>query len=264
MGSILVIKCGGSTMEQLPADFFQAMSELQQTGHQLVIVHGGGPAINAMLEKVQITPRFVDGLRYTCEATLEVVEMVLSGSINKQLVRRISQSGGKAWGMSGVDGGLITARQTERPLGLVGEIVHVESAMLKHLLELGYIPVVAPLAASADGQNVYNCNADVAAGAVAAALGADKLLMVTDVPGICLPQADGEMQVKSETDPAEINQLIEKGIIYGGMIPKVQSAVDALQQGVGQVVICRGTAADLRDAVIGRPVGTAIKSTLLQ
>ncbi len=259
MKGITVIKCGGSTMEQLPFAFFQTIAELQRDGKQLVIVHGGGPAINAMLQKLNISPQFVDGLRVTCEETIGVVEMVLGGTINKQLVRRLSQAGAKAWGVSGIDGGMLTAKRTEKPLGLVGEIVRVNSTLPLGILENGYVPVIAPLAVTEDSEQTLNVNADVAAGAIAAALGADRLVMVTDVPGILQPGPDGEKTLVTETNAAQIEELISAGVIYGGMIPKVQSALDALAQGVQNVVICRGTAADLISVCNGEPEGTTIK-----
>lgn len=258
MASPIVIKCGGSTMEQLPSSFFETLVDLQKQGNQIVIVHGGGPAINAMLKQMEIPAQFIDGLRFTCEKTIGVVEMVLGASINKLLVRRLMQASGRAWGVSGEDGGLIKARQTERPLGLVGEIVQVESSILFTILAQGYIPVVAPLGVSEDGQHVYNINADVAAGAIAAALSAGKLLMVTDVEGIMVPQPDGEKQIRRTACAEEIKQMIETGVIYGGMIPKVQSALDALAAGVRQVVICKGSQEDLIQAFAGGQVGTTI------
>ncbi|WP_139491201.1 acetylglutamate kinase [Brevibacillus dissolubilis] len=260
MEPILVIKCGGSTMEQLPVAFFTALAQMQQAGKQIVIVHGGGPAINQALAQMQIQPQFVDGMRVTDEQTLQVVEMVLCGSINKQLVRRIQTAGGRAWGLSGVDGGLITAQQTSLPLGLVGEIERVDPAAIHAVLDQGCIPVIAPLGVSADGTQAYNINADVAAGAVAAVLSAEKLLMITDVAGIMRPQANGELAVESQVSPSDIAEWTEAGIIYGGMIPKVQSALDALHQGVREVVICQGTAEAVRAACTGEPVGTSIQA----
>ncbi|UFJ43372.1 acetylglutamate kinase [Brevibacillus humidisoli] len=247
-------------MEQLPAAFYQAIAELQRSGEQLVLVHGGGPMITEMLSKMEIPPRFIEGLRYTCEATMDVVEMVLGGSINKRLVRRLLQAGCRAWGLSGIDGGMISARQTDQPLGLVGEIVSVETSLLVSLLDQGYLPVVAPLGVEQDGRQVYNINADVAAGAVAAALGANKLLMVTDVPGILIPDGDS-LVCKQTVDPHEIAELIEKQVITGGMIPKVRSALAALEQGVEEVVICRGTPEDLHGIFAGKPVGTSLRKS---
>lgn len=258
MSTPLVIKCGGSTMEQLPDAFFQAIAEAQQIGQEIVIVHGGGPAINNMLAKLEIPARFVDGLRVTCEQTIQVVEMVLVGALNKWLVRRIHQAGGKAWGLSGMDGSLITARQTGKPLGQVGEIMAIETAPIRTILTAGYIPVIAPLGLSPDGQTVYNINADTAAGAIAAALDAEKLLMITDVPGIMRSDAQGKQETIAVTHSAEIARLIADGIITGGMIPKVQAALDALAQGVREVVICRGNGEDFQTICSGGRAGTTI------
>ncbi|MGZ0051819.1 acetylglutamate kinase [Brevibacillus gelatini] len=259
MQGIIVIKCGGSTMDQLPDSFFQAIARLQQEGRQIVIVHGGGPAINNMLDRVQIVPQFVDGLRVTCEDTLRVVEMVLCGSINKVLVRRLTQAGAKAWGVSGIDGQTLIAQKTAKPLGWVGEITKVDTTIPQAILAQGYVPVIAPLSVSEDGADTYNINADVAAGAIAAALAAEKLIMVTDVPGILRPQADGTKAVVAQTSAAEIQDMIQSGIISGGMIPKVQAALDALGEGVDQVVICRGTAEDLLGVCAGEAVGTTVR-----
>jgi acetylglutamate kinase len=256
MGEITVIKCGGSTMEQLPFAFFQAIADLQRAGKPLVIVHGGGPAINGMLQRLNIPPQFVDGLRVTCEQTLEVVEMVLCGTINKQLVRKLSQAGGKAWGVSGIDGNMLTARQTEKPLGWVGEIVGVDTAIPHAVLRQGYVPVIAPLAVSADGEHRLNVNADVAAGAIAAALSAERLVMVTDVPGILQPTVTGGKELLTEANAGQIREMIAAGVIYGGMIPKVQAALDALAQGVNKVVICQSS--DLNEVCSGGAAGTTI------
>ncbi|MGE5704221.1 MAG: acetylglutamate kinase [Clostridia bacterium] len=259
MAGLIVLKCGGSTMEQLPDEFFSTITELTQDGKQVVIVHGGGPAINDLLKKLQIEPQFIDGMRVTCMDTMQAVEMVLAGSINKFLVRRVQQAGGKAWGMSGQDAGMIIASQTEKPLGLVGEIQQVNTAPIRAILDMGCIPVIAPLGVAADGSTVFNINADVAAGAIAAALSADKLMLVTDVPGILEVQADGSKTLKAEAGPEEIKQMIADGIIYGGMIPKVTSALDALGQGVKEVVICKGTSDDLIKAFANEKTGTSIK-----
>jgi len=259
MSGLTVIKCGGSTMAQLPAAFFHAIAELQRHGHRLVMVHGGGPAINAMLQKLNIPPQFVDGLRVTCEQTMDVVEMVLAGSINKQLVRRLSQAGAKAWGASGLDAGLLKATLTTKPLGLVGEHLQVDPALVFAILENGCVPVLAPLAADIVSGQVLNVNADAAAGAIAASLGAERLVLVTDVPGILQPHPTSGQELLAETDAEHIARLIETGVIHGGMIPKVQSALDALAQGVQHVVICRGTAEDLYRICSGQPAGTAIR-----
>ncbi|RNB92627.1 acetylglutamate kinase [Brevibacillus fluminis] len=259
MASLIVLKCGGSTMEELPDEFFATIAKLKQDGKQVVIVHGGGPAINDLLKKLAIEPQFIDGLRVTCEDTMQAVEMVLAGSINKFLVRRVQQAGGKAWGMSGQDAGVIIAQKTVKPLGLVGEIEQVNKEPILAVLAAGCIPVLAPLGIAADGSTVFNINADVAAGAIAAALSADKLMMITDVPGILETQEDGTKTVKAEADSEEIKQMINSGVIYGGMIPKVTSALDALGQGVKEVVICKGTVEDLLKAFANEKTGTSIK-----
>ena len=260
MQRVIVIKCGGSTMDQLPDSFFQAIATLQADGKRVVIVHGGGPAINSMLDRLQIAPQFVDGQRVTCEDTLGVVEQVLCGGINKVLVRRLTQAGVKAWGVSGIDGQTLIAEKTSKPLGWVGEIRQVQTEIPQMILAGGYVPVIAPLSVSADGAHSFNVNADVAAGAVAAALEAEKLIMVTDVPGILRPQADGSKTVVTETDPQEIADMIAEEVITGGMIPKVRAALDALGQGVEQVVICRGTAEDLLAVSAGAAVGTTVRT----
>lgn len=245
-------------MEALPSAFFEAVVELSGAGTSVVIVHGGGPAINGMLEKLQIPPRFHDGLRVTCEETLQVVEMMLTGSVNKQLVRRIRQAGGSAWGISGEDAGLITAVPTSQPLGLVGEIQGINTSAIRAILAQGCIPVIAPVGMTEDGAIALNINADVAAGAIAAALGAKRLLLVTDVPGILVPDGDGGRTLAERAGPRDIRQWIEAGVITGGMIPKVQSALAALEQGVHEVVIVKGTAEDLLAAAAGGRAGTAI------
>lgn len=264
MEGIVLIKCGGSTMDQLPDSFFQAIAKLQAEGKKLVIVHGGGPAINDMLDRVQIVPQFVDGLRVTCEDTLGVVEMVLCGSINKSLVRRLTQAGAKAWGVSGIDGQTLVAQKTSKPLGWVGEIQKTNIGIPQAILSQGYVPVIAPLSVSADGTEHFNVNADVAAGAIAAALAAEKLVMVTDVPGILRPQTDGSKAVVKETSADDIAQMIADEVITGGMIPKVQSALDALGQGVDQVVICKGTAEDLLAVCANQAVGTTVRMKVKQ
>jgi acetylglutamate kinase len=190
---------------------------------------------------------------------MQIVEMVLAGTINKQLVRRVHQAGGKAWGVSGGDGGLLTAQKTPKPLGQVGEIRQVDIRPIQTMLHAGYIPVIAPVGISADGASCYNINADTAAGAIAAALRAQKLLMITDVPGILQKNEHGEKMLLAETNAAQIESMIATGDIYGGMIPKVKAALDALREGVKEVVICRGEADVLRAACAGKEIGTTIK-----
>lgn len=257
----LVIKCGGSTLAQLPDAFFADLIGLRDGGTVPVIVHGGGPAINGMLDKLGIESTFVNGLRVTTPEVLNVVEMVLGGSINKEIVRRIGQSGGRAAGFSGVDGGTIQARPAEGGrLGFVGEITEVDTRLIRAVADAGCIPVVAPLGLGPDGRT-YNINADTAAGAVAAALGAGQMIVVTDVPGI-LRTVDGEKRLMRQATVADIEAMIENGDIYGGMIPKVRAAVSCLAGGVREVVIADGAMPGVLSRIAGgdRTVGTRVVS----
>ncbi|RFB36096.1 acetylglutamate kinase [Brevibacillus sp. VP] len=255
---VMVIKCGGSMLEQLPESFYNKLATLQAEGRSIVIVHGGGPAINQMLEQLKIEPTFSNGLRVTDGPTMQAVEMVLSGPINKLVVRKILHAGGKAWGLSGVDGSLLQAVEKTQGLGLVGSITAVNQAPLQLLLSNGYIPVVSPIAVSEDGRTRYNCNADTVAGAIASALGAKQLLMLTDVPGIWAENELGEKQLLPTVTTEDIQLMMKNQIITGGMIPKVQAALDALAQGVHEVVICKGEAETLDGLGKGMAVGTSI------
>ncbi|GIO12311.1 acetylglutamate kinase [Cohnella xylanilytica] len=237
-----VMKCGGSTLAALPDAFFQDLTELQGNGVQPVIVHGGGPAINETLGKLGIESKFVNGLRATDEATLEVVEMVLAGRINKEIVRRLQQNGAKALGLSGTDGRLIEARPVANAdeIGFVGDITGVNSELIEGIIGLGYLPVIAPIGIDAEGQR-YNINADTAAGAVASHLGVETMIVVTDVPGI-MRTVDGEKKVLPQVTFAEIEEMIASGEIYGGMIPKVRAAMSCLHGDVREVLIVDGAA----------------------
>ncbi|AYB40819.1 acetylglutamate kinase [Brevibacillus laterosporus] len=259
---VMVIKCGGSMLEQLPESFYNKLATLQAEGRSIVIVHGGGPAINQMLEQLKIEPTFSNGLRVTDEPTMQAVEMVLSGPINKLVVRKLLHAGGKAWGLSGVDGSLLQAVEKTQGLGLVGSITVVDQAPLQLLLSNGYIPVVSPIAVSEDGRTRYNCNADTVAGAIASALGAKQLLMLTDVPGIWAENELGEKQLLPTVTTEDIQLMMKNQIITGGMIPKVQAALDALAQGVQEVVICKGEAETLDGVVKGMAVGTSISAEM--
>lgn len=254
-----VMKCGGSTLEQLPADFFKELAGLQGSGLQPVIVHGGGPAISDNLGKLGIESRFVDGLRYTSEEVLDVVEMVLAGSINKTIVRRISGSGGKAVGLSGVDGQLLQAKAVANAaeVGLVGEVTGVNSTLIEGVVKLGYMPVIAPVGIGSDGQR-YNINADTAAGAVASVLGVQQMIVVTDVPGI-MKTVNGERKVLRTVTVQEIEDMIQTGEIYGGMIPKVRAAIACINGKVNEVVIVDGFEPGILGKVLaGEPIGTKI------
>lgn len=237
-GETFVIKYGGSAMDggELAAKFAHDIVLLKQVGINPVIVHGGGPQINAMLEKLKIRSSFIDGLRVTDQDTVEVVEMVLSGSINKQIVSAINAAGGSAIGLSGKDGGLIEARKLRRTkkdadsnieqildLGFVGEPTFINPDVLVVFEESDIIPVIAPIGIGENGET-YNINADSAAGAIASAMAASKLLMLTDVPGVL--SKDGELI--SELSVTQARKLIKDGTISGGMIPKVETCISAI------------------------------------
>jgi len=254
-----VIKCGGSTLAALPNAFFAELAAFQKEGKQAVIVHGGGPAISQALNKLGIHTEFVDGLRRTSAEVLDVVEMVLAGKINKEIVRRLSQNGAKAVGLSGTDGRLLTAEAVANAdrLGYVGDVTEVNAELLTAMLTAGYIPVVAPVGLGADNQR-YNINADTAAGAVASSLGAGPFIVVTDVAGIA-GTVDGEKQVLPTVTPSQIQAMIDSGEIYGGMIPKVKAALKCLGGGVNEVVIVNGSEPGVLGKVLrGEKIGTTI------
>ncbi len=247
---IVVIKYGGHAMGDPAAaeDFAEDIVLLEQSGVKPVIVHGGGPQIGKMLGRLGIQSEFRGGLRVTDEATVEVVEMVLAGSINKQIVGWISNEGGRAIGLCGKDGNMVRARRAMRTLkdpdsnteqavdlGLVGEPEHVERGVLDAVLKAELIPVLAPVAHGADGQT-YNVNADTFAGAIAGALRAKRLLLLTDVPGVL----DKEGNLIQELSVEQCRLLIADGTITGGMIPKVETCIYAIEQGVEAVVILDG------------------------
>jgi acetylglutamate kinase len=247
---IIVIKYGGHAMgdEQAARDFARDVVLLEQAAINPVVVHGGGPQIAAMLKKLGIKSEFAAGLRVTDEATIEIVEMVLAGSINKQIVGYINAAGGKAIGLCGKDGNMVQARKVTRTvvdpdsniekvvdLGFVGEPDKVDLFVLNAVLGKEMIPVLAPVATSADG-GTFNVNADTFAGAIAGALKAKRLLLLTDVPGVL----DKNKQLITELSVADARRLIADGTISGGMIPKVETCIYALDQGVEGVVIMDG------------------------
>ena len=245
----IVVKYGGHAMhEGVPTEFAQDVVLMKQTGINPVVVHGGGPQIGAMLKKLNIASSFVDGLRVTDAATMEIVEMVLSGSINKQIVTGINAAGGRAVGVSGKDGNLVIARKAERTrldpvtntrvpidLGFVGEPQRVDAEVLRMIMNSDLIPVVAPIGVDAKGQT-YNINADTVAGAVAGAIAAERLVLLTDVDGVL----DRDGKVIPHLKVAEARALIADGTISGGMIPKVETAIDAVENGVHAAVILDG------------------------
>ncbi|KKK36944.1 acetylglutamate kinase [Mesobacillus campisalis] len=231
----IVIKCGGSVIDELSSAFFGSIASLMNHGYEPVIVHGGGPAINAMLELYQIEPKFNNGLRVTCEKTMEVVELVLSGKTNRQLVHLLEENGLDAIGLNGSDSKCLVADYINKAeLGLVGQITMVNGSIISKLTEEGLIPVITPVAVSEDGSRL-NINADYAAAAVAKAIGADRCLFVTNVDGIMI-----EGSLIAEASVSEIKSYVSKGHIYGGMIPKVESAVSVLETGIDKVMIVSG------------------------
>jgi acetylglutamate kinase len=258
-----VLKCGGSTLAALPNSFYEDVTVLQQQGILAVVVHGGGPAITDMLNLMNIESRFVDGLRVTNEATLDVVEMVLSGQMNKEIVRKIQATGSRAIGISGVDGHLIEARPVANAdqIGYVGEVTHIHKELIHALLQMNYIPVIAPLGISANNAQRYNINADTAAGAIASSIDAEQLVIVTDVPGI-MKSIDGEKHVLSHITVQEVEAMIANGEIYGGMIPKVRAAMLCIQGNLQEVIIVDGKHPQiLRKIFQNEQIGTRIRKS---
>jgi len=237
---IVVIKYGGNAMinEDLKQQVMGDIVLLWLVGVKVVLVHGGGPEINNLLNKIGKEAKFVDGLRVTDQETLDCVQMVLAGKVNKTLVTMLESKGGKAMGISGMDGRLMEATTKDERLGFVGEITHVDPRPILDLLEKGYIPVVSSLGCDNDG-NVYNVNADTAASHIAGALKAECLISMTDVPGI-MRDKDDISTIISKIDLEDAEQLKAEGIISGGMIPKVECCTDAIKQGVGKVFIVDG------------------------
>eukprot|EP00850_Spirogloea_muscicola_P007855 SM000040S14867 [mRNA] locus=s40:768799:773098:- [translate_table: standard] len=241
-GKIVVVKYGGAAMKDptLKDRVIKDLVLLSCVGLRPVLVHGGGPEINTWLTKIGIEPQFRNGLRVTDGPTMEVVEMVLVGKVNKSLVSLINRAGGSSVGMCGKDAKLITARPTSLDLGFVGEIESIDTTIVKTLVDCGHIPVIASVAADKDGQ-AYNVNADTAAGEIAASLGAEKLILMTDVPGLMLDFHKPETLVRS-VDIKGVRKLIDEGIVSGGMIPKVECCVRSLAQGVNATHIIDGRA----------------------
>ncbi len=235
--AIIVIKLGGHAMtsDQGMETFARDVALMRQVGINPIIVHGGGPMINAMLKKLKIESKFVNGKRVTDQATMEVVEMVLSGSVNKKIVQAINDQGGRAVGLSGKDAKLIECKQADKDLGMVGSPSKINPSVINTLTENDTIPVIAPLGYGPRGET-FNINADTAAGAIASALKADRLLLLTDVSGV--KNSSGE--VITELSAKQITDMIQEGIISEGMIPKTETALHALEGGVRAVVILDG------------------------
>lgn len=243
-GKTVVIKYGGNAMinEELKAAVISDVVLLSCVGINIVLVHGGGPEINDMLNKLGKESKFVNGLRYTDEETMEIVQMVLCGKVNKQLVSHLQAIGGRAVGLSGHDGGLLKAEKLSGDgydYGLVGEIVDVDVSVIKAAMDNGFIPVVSTVAAGIDGADAYNINADTAAAKLATALGAQNLILLTDIAGVMRDPKDASTLIP-EIHESEIEGLIAEGIIKGGMIPKIRCCADALKGGVSHAVILDG------------------------
>jgi acetylglutamate kinase len=271
-GATVVVKYGGHAMgeQDLAAGFGRDIALLKQVGINPVVVHGGGPQINAMLKRLAIKSTFVDGLRVTDAAMVEVVEMVLAGTVNKYVASLITAAGALAVGICGKDGGMIRARKLTRTvrdpgshiehaldLGFVGEPTDIDVRVIHALTGAGLIPVIAPVGIGADGET-YNINADTVAGAVAAALGAKRMLMLTDVPGVL----DADKRLIPELTIAEIAAHCASGVISGGMIPKVETCVNAVKGGVGAAVILDGKQphACLLEMFLQSGIGTLIRA----
>jgi acetylglutamate kinase len=237
-GATVVIKFGGNAMGDASMDTFaRDVVLMRQVGVNPVIVHGGGPMINDMLKRLDIRSEFVNGKRVTDEATVEVVEMVLSGLVNKRIVQAINAQGGKAVGLSGKDANLMVCEPDDPALGFVGKPVEMNPDFLRSLAAAETIPVIAPIGTGRNGET-FNVNGDTAAGAIAASLKADRLLLLTDVPGV----KNAEGAVVTELTPDQIRAMKADGTISGGMIPKVDTALDAIAGGVRAVVILDGRA----------------------
>jgi len=259
--AIIVVKYGGHAMgdEEVARSFAKDMVLLEQSGVNPVVVHGGGPQIGAMLKKLGIKSEFSSGLRITDRETVEVVEMVLAGSINKQIVGFINAEGGRAIGLCGKDGNMVLARKVtdaDVDLGFVGEPEKVDARVLEQVLGRELIPVLAPVAMGADGET-YNVNADTFAGAIAGALGAKRLLFLTDVPGVL--DKDGNLIPEMTVEQARA--LIADGTISGGMIPKVENCIDAVNSGVEAATILDGRVPHslLLEVFTETGVGTMVK-----
>jgi len=237
-GAVVVVKFGGNAMGDADAmaEFARDIVLMKQVGVNPVVVHGGGPMINEMLEKLGITSEFVRGKRVTDQPTIEVVEMVLTGLVNKRIVQAIMDQGGRAVGLSGKDDDLMVAEPDDPELGFVGRPVEMNVQVLRDLYSAGIIPVVAPVATGMQSNETFNVNGDTAAGAIAGALKADRLLLLTDVDGV----KDENGDVVTQLSPDQVRTMTADGIISGGMIPKTETALDAIDKGVRAVVILDG------------------------
>ena len=239
-GKTVVVKYGGNAMidEGLKNDVMNDIVLMQLVGINVVLVHGGGPEINAMLKKIQKESKFLNGMRVTDQETMDIVQQVLAGKVNKDLVQRLEDAGGKAVGLCGLDGSLLKADQLDTELGYVGEIREVNVDILRNAAGNGYVPIVSTVAAGYHGE-VFNINADVAAARIASSLGAMKLILMTDVRGL-LRDKDDESTLIPVVNVSDVSRLKKEGIISGGMIPKIDCCVDAVRRGVDRAHIIDG------------------------
>ena len=268
-GKTLVVKFGGNAMidEKLKQSFARDVVLLKLVGINITVVHGGGPQIENLLTRVGKKGEFIQGMRVTDVETMEIVEMVLGGQVNKDVVNLINQAGGKAVGLTGKDGGMIRAKKLFLPnrdnhddlidIGMVGDITQIDPALISHLESGTFIPVIAPIGVGENGET-YNINADVVAGKVAEILHAEKLVLLTNTPGVL----DKQGNLITDVTPAQIDALVEDGTLYGGMLPKISSALDAARNGVRSVHIIDGRVehALLLEILTSHGVGTMIRS----
>ncbi len=261
VGKIVVIKYGGNAMEneELKNQVMHDIVLLWLIGVKVVLIHGGGPDVSEAMEKLGKEPHFIDGLRVTDKETMEIAQMVLAGKINKTLVNMLESEGGSAMGISGMDGRLIEAKIKDEKLGYVGEITKINIQPISDLLEKGYIPVVSTIGCDREG-NAYNINGDTAAAYIAGALNAKRLIMMTNVNGILEDQNDPGSLITDIT-VSEAHELREKGIISGGMIPKVECCIKAIESGVRKAVIINGIIphAIIMELLTNEGVGTLVK-----
>ena len=239
-GKIVVVKYGGNAMinEELKKQVMEDIVLLHLVGVKIVLVHGGGPEISELMQKIGKKPEFVNGLRVTDKETVDIVQMVLAGKVNKSLVNLLEMNGGKAMGISGMDGRLIEAKMRDEKLGFVGDITNINIQPVVDLLENDYIPVISTVGCDKSG-NIYNINGDTAAACIAGALNAERLIMMTDIEGL-LQDKDDPSTLISNLTITEAERLFEEGIISGGMIPKVNCCIDAIHKGVDKVIIMDG------------------------
>ena len=239
-GKLVVIKYGGNAMvdENLKQQVMEDIVLLWLIGVKVVLIHGGGPEISAMMAKLGKEPKFINGLRVTDKETVDIVQMVLAGKVNKDLVNLLQTKGGHAIGLSGIDGGILECQMKDEKLGYVGKITKVRTQPIEDILEKNYIPVVSTVASDRQG-NAYNINGDTAAAHIAGALGAERLIMMTDIAGI-LQDKDDPSTLIPEITVSEAKGLYDSGVISGGMIPKVDCCIDAIEHGVENVVIMDG------------------------